>query len=90
MAGSPLSPSPRRPKHQGRLAGRLALPPLLTTLPGAARRRRVLLACVAAAGAWLLRPWPPLQWLPGWSIGLLLLWALAELVAWLWAPQRSA
>jgi len=58
------------------------LSPLLTTLPGAARRRRLLLA-------WLLRPCPPFQWLPGWCVGLLLLWAVAELVGWLWRPQRS-
>jgi hypothetical protein len=38
----------------------------------------------------LLRPWPPFQWLPGWCVGLLLVWAIGELVGWLWWPQRSA
>lgn len=66
------------------------LSPLLTTLPGAARRRRLLLAWLLALASWLLRPWPPFLWLPGWCIGALLLWAVAELLAWLWRPQRSA
>jgi hypothetical protein len=43
-----------------------------------------------AALALLLRPLPPFQWLPGWCVGLLLLWAIGELVGWLWWPQRSA
>lgn len=59
-------------------------------LPGARQRRRLLLAWVAATLVFLLRPWPPFQWLPGWCVGLLLLWAVAELVGWLWWPQRSA
>jgi hypothetical protein len=67
----------------------LRLSPLLTTLPGAGRRRRLLLAWLLAGGTWLLRPWPPFQWLPGWCVGALLLWAVAELVGWLWRPQRS-
>ena len=59
-------------------------------LPGSGQRRRLLIAWLAAALAFLLRPWPPFQWLPGWCVGLLLLWAIGELVGWLWWPQRSA
>lgn len=73
-----------------RLLERRALPPLLLSLPGAAQRRRLLLASLLAGSAWWLRPWPPLQWLPGWCVGLLLLWALVEWLVWLWSPQRSA
>jgi hypothetical protein len=54
------------------------------------QRRRLLVAWLLAATAFLLRPWPPFQWLPGWCVGLLLLWAIGELVGWLWWPQRSA
>jgi hypothetical protein len=50
----------------------------------------LLLAWLLAATTFLLRPWPPFQWLPGWCVGLLLLWAIGELVGWLWWPQRSA
>jgi hypothetical protein len=64
------------------------LPPLLSTLPGARQRRRTLEVAAAAGLATLLRPWPPFQWLPGWCIGLLLLWAVLELVRWLWWPRR--
>ncbi|MBM5816157.1 MAG: hypothetical protein FJ083_06080 [Cyanobacteria bacterium K_Offshore_surface_m2_239] len=64
------------------------LPPLLNQLPGAAGRRRALLVAIAAAGVWLLRPWPPFQWLPGWVVGALLLWAVVELLRWLWWPRR--
>jgi hypothetical protein len=43
----------------------------------------------AAAGlVLLLRPWPPFLWMPGWGVGLLLLWAVAELLRWLWWPVR--
>jgi hypothetical protein len=59
-------------------------------LPGAGQRRRLRLAWLAAGLAFLLRPWPPFQWLPGWCVGLLLVWAITELVGWLWWPQRSA
>jgi len=61
-----------------------------STLPGAGQRRRLGLAWLAAALSFLLRPWPPFQWLPGWCVGLLLVWAIGELVGWLWWPQRSA
>jgi len=77
-------PDPRR------AAGRFGLPPSLLSLPGAWQRRRLLLASLLAGSAWWLRPWPPLQWLPGWCVGLLLFWALLEWLVWLWSPQRSA
>jgi len=35
----------------------------------------------------MLRPWPPFLWLPGW-VGVLLLWMVAELLAWLCWPRR--
>ena len=44
---------------------------------------------LAAAGlVLLLRPWWPLIWLPGWVVGLLLLWAVLELLRWIWWPRR--
>jgi hypothetical protein len=36
----------------------------------------------------MLRPWPPFLWLPGWVVGVLLLWMVAELLAWLCWPRR--
>ncbi|MFM8605209.1 MAG: hypothetical protein ACKOBY_06750 [Cyanobium sp.] len=66
------------------------LPPLFSSLPGAGQRRRALRQLALAALVLLLRPWPPFLWLPGWVVGLLLLWAVAELLRWLWWPQRSA
>lgn len=66
-----------------------SLPARFSTLPGAAQRRRAL-AVVAAAGlVVVLRPIWPLQALPGWVVGALLLWAAAELVRWVWWPRRS-
>ena len=62
--------------------------PLLRDLPGAFGRRRALAVLVTALAVWLLRPWPPLQWLPGSVVGLLLLWAVLELLRWLWWPRR--
>ncbi|MCT0224540.1 hypothetical protein [Synechococcus sp. CS-1328] len=64
------------------------LPPLLTTLPGAAQRRRTLQIWAAAGVVLLLRPYPPFRWLPGWSVGLLLLWAVVELLRWACWPRR--
>lgn len=64
--------------------------PRAVALPGARQRRRLLVAWLAAALVFLLRPWPPFQWLPGWCVGVLLLWAIGELIGWLWWPQRSA
>ncbi|MFM7732095.1 MAG: hypothetical protein ACKO6F_01230 [Cyanobium sp.] len=66
------------------------LPPLFSSLPGAGQRRWALRQLALAALVLLLRPWPPFLWLPGWVVGLLLLWAVAELLRWLWWPQRSA
>jgi hypothetical protein len=60
----------------------------LGDLPGAAQRRRALAAAVLAALALLLRPWPPFQWLPGWCVGGLLLWAVLEAWRWSWRPRR--
>ncbi|MEB3265325.1 MAG: hypothetical protein VKN13_01780 [Cyanobacteriota bacterium] len=57
-------------------------------LPGAAQRRRAWLAAMLAGLAMLLRPWPPVLWLPGWLVGLLLFWAVAEAMGWLWWPRR--
>jgi MFS superfamily sulfate permease-like transporter len=63
-------------------------PRWLTTLPGAADRRRALVVVAAALTAFLLRPvWPFLQ-LPGWVVGGLLLWAVVELLRWAWWPRR--
>ena len=74
-----------------------SFPILVFSLPGgvlADRVNRVLLFSLGrGTGALLtllLRPWPPFQWLPGWCVGVLLLWAIGELVGWLWWPQRSA
>ena len=64
------------------------LPPLLTTLPGAAQRRRTLQIWAAAGVVLLVRPYPLFRWLPGWSVGLLLLWAVAELLRWACWPRR--
>ncbi|WP_094555316.1 hypothetical protein [Synechococcus sp. 1G10] len=63
-------------------------PRWLTTLPGAAGRRRALLALGLAMVAYLLRPLGPLRWLPGWVVGGLLLWAVVELLRWAWRPRR--
>jgi hypothetical protein len=65
-----------------------SLPPLLDNLPGARQRRRALAVAAAAGLVLLMRPWPPFLWLPGWCVGLLLLWAVAELLRWLWWPVR--
>jgi hypothetical protein len=78
----------RLPRLQLPARLRPPLPPLLSHLPGAGGRRRALLVSAAALGVWLLRPWPPFQWLPGSVVGLLLLWAVIELLRWLWWPRR--
>jgi MFS superfamily sulfate permease-like transporter len=65
-----------------------SLPPLFTRLPGAAQRRRAVAVTLVAVLALLLRPLGPLQFLPGWCVGALLLWATFELLRWLWWPTR--
>ena len=52
------------------------------------QRRRTMLALVCGLGSWLLRPIPPLSWLPGWVVGGLLLWAAVELALLVWRPRR--
>ncbi|MEY4297932.1 MAG: hypothetical protein RLZZ423_1111 [Cyanobacteriota bacterium] len=64
------------------------LPPLLTTLPGWRQRRRVLQLWAVAGTLWLLRPLWPVRLLPGWVVGALLLWAIAELLLCCWRPRR--
>lgn len=86
----------RRPGHSGhgpapprvRLPSLPSLPPLFTRLPGAAQRRRALAVSLVAGLTLLLRPLWPLRHLPGWCVGLLLLWATVELLRWLWWPAR--
>lgn len=64
------------------------LRPGTTNLPGAVQRRRLAAAALLALLVLLLRPWPPFQWLPGWCVGGLLLWAVVEAVLWQWRPHR--
>lgn len=52
------------------------------------QRLRTGLAAVLALSVWLLRPLPLLRQLPGWVVGALLLWALAELALLTWRPRR--
>lgn len=68
--------------------GPLRLPPLLTSLPGAAQRRRALGVLAAAGLVLLLRPYWPVVLLPGWVVGGLWLWALLKLLRWAWWPRR--
>ncbi|MFM9086756.1 MAG: hypothetical protein ACKOPT_01170 [Cyanobium sp.] len=64
------------------------VPPLLRHLPGSWGRRRALGVLLAAGLVWLLRPWPPFQWLPGAVVGLMGRWAGVGLLRWLWWPRR--
>ena len=66
------------------------LPALLTSLPGWQQRQRALRVWAGAGLLMLLRPLLPLRLLPGWIVGLVLVWALLELLLWLWWPRRSA
>jgi hypothetical protein len=85
-------PLPPRPSLPDRFRQASALPaalrPLLRDIPGAGQRRRALAALVLAILVLLLRPWPPMVWLPGWCVGGLGLWALVEVLIWLWHPRR--
>jgi hypothetical protein len=65
-----------------------SLPPALSRLPGSAQRLRALAALVLAAVVFLLRPLSPFRLAPGWLVGALLLWALAEVLLLLWRPRR--
>ncbi len=65
-----------------------ALPPELSRLPGSGQRLRALRVLALAGGVVLLRPWGPFSALPGWVVGALLLWAVLELVGWIWWPRR--
>lgn len=65
-----------------------SLPPLLTTLPGAAQRQRALRVWAAAGIVMLLRPYWPVVLLPGWIVAALLLWGVAELLRWARWPRR--
>jgi hypothetical protein len=67
---------------------RPSLPPSFSTLPGSGQRLRTLAAAALAAVVVLLRPLPPFRLLPGWLVGALLLWALAEALGWIWRPRR--
>jgi UDP-N-acetylmuramyl pentapeptide phosphotransferase/UDP-N-acetylglucosamine-1-phosphate transferase len=49
---------------------------------------RPLAALVLAAVVFLLRPLSPFRLAPGWLVGALLLWALAEVLLLLWRPRR--
>lgn len=69
---------------------RLVLPAALTSLPGWRQRQRALRVWAAAGMLMVLRPHLPLRLLPGWLVGALLVWALVELLLWLWWPRRSA
>ncbi|MCP9775855.1 hypothetical protein KBY49_09705 [Cyanobium sp. WAJ14-Wanaka] len=57
-------------------------------LPGASQRLRSLRVWAATGALLLLRPYWPLNWLPGWVVGALLLWAIGELLIWIWWPPR--
>ena len=67
-----------------------ALPATLRELPGWQQRQRALRVWAGAGLLMLLRPYLPLRLLPGWLVGLVLVWALLELLVWLWWPSRSA
>ncbi|MCE2836933.1 MAG: hypothetical protein LW834_08210 [Cyanobium sp. 49614_E6] len=79
LARFPL-PSLRRPLH-----GLRSSP---NDLPGAQQRRRALGVAALAGLSFMLRPYPPFIWLPGWVVGGLLLWLAVELLAWLCWPRR--
>lgn len=65
-----------------------ALPAALTSLPGCEQRQRALRVWAAAGLLMLLRALLPIRLLPGWLVGLVLVWALLEALLWLWWPRR--
>ena len=56
--------------------------------PGQRQRLRLAVASGLAVVVWSLRWLWPLQWLPGWVVLLVGLWALLELAALLLVPRR--
>jgi hypothetical protein len=54
----------------------------------ALQRRRGLVAVLLGLASWLLRPFWPFFWLPGWVVGGLLIWAALELFGLAWRPRR--
>lgn len=66
----------------------LDLPPAWSTLPGASQRRRLLALLLTCGLLVLLRPYWPLNLLPGWTVGALLLWTVLELLRLAWWPRR--
>lgn len=56
--------------------------------PWQLQRRRAAVAVISGLLIWLLRPWPPFVWLPGWVVGALLFWGAVELWLLAWRPQR--
>ena len=65
-----------------------SLPPSLTLLPGWRQRRRLLQVWALAGLLMLFRAFWPLRLLPGWVVGAVLLWAVIELLVWVWWPRR--
>ena len=65
-----------------------SLPQELTQLPGWRQRRRVLQLWAMLAAVLLLRSFWPVRLVPGWWVGALLLWAVAELLRCCWWPRR--
>jgi hypothetical protein len=47
-----------------------------------------LVAVLLGLATWLLRPFWPFIWLPGWVVGGLLIWAALELFGLAWRPRR--
>ncbi|TCD58438.1 hypothetical protein [Synechococcus sp. BS55D] len=58
------------------------------TRPGKGQRRRCGLAWLLLLLVWGFRWLWPLQWLPGWVVVAVALWATLELVGLLVAPRR--
>lgn len=58
------------------------------TRPGQGQRRRCGLAWLLWLLVWGFRWLWPLQWLPGWVVVAVAVWAMLELVGLLVAPRR--
>ena len=85
---TPCVEAPALMRRVQQLWQRLPLHPALRRWPGHRQRRRALRVWAAAGLLLLLRPLWPLRLLPGWLVGLLLVWGLLELLLWLWWPRR--